>query len=206
MALEGLTRGQATELHKPGMGRVRLDQALLTSTPRQILQLLEWDGAKQVDLQIRPTITPDNRLLHWEGGEGFVFGLDVTIDGKPQEKKSEGRILLKVFHDAVVPTTADGDKRSARASFLCEPGKNLHLRLITHPPSARALFAGAPVLSFRHSLGFEGHEYVCYVMHNADANTGQHVLQWRELRQERLLPAQERIWLAHDLARCVGIM
>lgn len=206
MALEGLTRSQVAELQKPHMGLVRLDRALLQKTSKEILRLLEWEGASQVDLQIRNSITTNNRLPYWEGGEGFVFGLDVTIDGHPQEKKSGGRLLLKVFHDGVVTTSADGDRRELRASFLCEPSKNLHLRLITHPPSARALFAGAPVMSFRHSLGFEGNEFVCYVMHNANAHTGHSVLQWRELRQERLLSAQDRIWLAHDLARCVGIM
>lgn len=206
MSLKGLSTGEAQRRLRGQV--VTLGKDLLADIPGELLDLLEWRHATQVDLVVRENVIPGNNRPYWAGSEGFVFGIEVRVDGKPKEDQSHGKLLLKVLSDEAIRTPGEGELRKRRAEFLCSPAMNLHLRLRMHDVKDRLLFAGAPVLSFTHSLGMgDGSgEYICTVMHNAGAPARCRVMQWGELREQRILSVRERLWLAHDLARCVGIM
>ena len=207
MPLKGLSIAEAQRQLRGKT--ITLDKDMLARLNRQLLGLLEWQDATQVELLVQDCVVPGNKREYWAGSEGFVFGIDVHVDKQPKAEQCGGRLLLKVLSDEVIKTQHEGELRKRRAEFLCSPAMNLHLRLLMHNVEDRDLFAGAPILSFTHTLGLgDGScEYICYVMKNAGASDSYRgVAQWAELREERILSGRERLWLAHDLARCVGIM
>ena len=204
MTLRGLTTEEAQTLAEPDRAPVVLDRDAY-GWDSDVLSLLRWDRAKRIELAVRERILPASEQAWWGGSEGFVFGLDVRVDGLRRDDLSKGQLLLKVLSSGGISEAAEGRARAERCAFLCGRRMNLHLRLQSHPTNDRLLFAGAPILSFQHDLGLaeDGAAFVCYVMRNAGIPPARRIVQWRQLREERILTARERIWLAHDLARCV---
>jgi len=204
MTLRGLTTEEAMTLVEPERQAIVLDCKSGT-WEKEVLSLLRWQAAERVELIVRERVVPDGDQPWWGGSEGFVFGLDVKVDGERRQDLSDGQLLLKVLSCGGIADEREGPPRAGRCAFLCGQRTNLHLRLQAHRPDDRLLFAGAPVLGFTHGLGVatDGAEFVCYVMRNAGAPSARSVMQWRQLRAERILSARERIWLAHDLTRCV---